>query len=478
MSVGQTPLSRLNELIYREPLPPPKELLRHITGTNKRKTLKPDVLRSHEQELYAKLYLYEKISKSPDADIMPDEAIDEIKQNRLECLILLLHYQLSNSYVNGAGFTARTVLDDDLPSLNDTSRNFLADQLIHLAVVYDESDALKSIEELIDGFTGDERLMRIVSLASLRSTYSGIQPQATITALRDMSRGEDEASVAAYYLLAQIYGQLKLPFEEMDCYSRWMIGLADVYKRSAAEFAGTICKRHPALEKTILQGATRWIHLLTASEKYPEVNKVVEEFKRAGYTEEMSLLKVNEARESGYQCKLITKDAVSNESKTRGLIYDLLLNSPRKDACLIVKDEHASDVERYHVAQGVAVDWEIVKSLPAIATKFSVGVIPDVVEENLLEARKWVLCYDIGNESSAIAVGIIPTGTYCSVVYSRAVVFDTQVNQQKDESWLRATAQLLGEPFDHQKLDGIRDAIRQIVQQLTPSRDDVQVIKV
>lgn len=464
-------LRNLSELVYQAEVAIPKEFSRHLT--TKKKGAKASALqRMYENELNTKLYLYERIMNLGE-DELPDDVIEEILQNRSECLVLLLHYQLKNSYIKGANYTARQLFDEDLTVLNEEILPFLTEQITQLII---NSEDKRTLDEIASSdFTNNNELLKKLIKESLISLdYSNDKPQATIATLIDYAKTKDVAGIVANFYLAQIYGSLKLPFEELNRLSQWMVCISEVFNSKIAEVAAKI----PQMEKAILDGVIKRINLLNAQQQSLEANRIIDEFKAFGFTEEMSLLKINHSREEGYQCKIITKDIVSREMDARSVIYDLLLNSPRKNACIIVRDEQISDPDKFPVSAEIEIEKEIIKELANGFGDLGFEVISEPIEENMLETRKWVVCYDRAEPTSASAIGILPTRNHYSIVYSRAIIFDTQVNMDKDESWFKKSVQLLSGSFDPQKQDGIRDAIKKISLKLAPSRSDIKIHKV
>jgi len=77
----------------------------------------------------------------------------------------------------------------------------------------------------------------------------------------------------------------------------------------------------------------------------------------------------------------------------------------------------------------------------------------------------------------ALAVGLLVMDGEISIVFARAIVFDTRLDPAKDQNWFQSTIRLLGQSFDPQKTGVIRDAVRRIADQLSSGGSGVQVLE-
>lgn len=448
------------------PLPhPPEELMSCLAC---RKRISNETLPMFETELHARIYLYDMILKG-DISTIPDIVVDELKKSRLSCFALLLYFQWRIEATRSAGRTAIILFKDEyLSSMPAHTRQFVAEQVVHLLL---DSPSKAFLATAVDSLAEMELTAQmgcIVRLSHLMADFDELHPQATISGLRDLAMNDTEAAgTAAYYLLARIYCELCLPYEEMDCYSGWMVGLARISKRSPAALAGSISRENDAMEQVIKEGAARWLYLRNASGAGIEVEQVVSEFKKAGYGDTFDSLGAERSRAGGYDCRLVSRDDASNEAHMKKLLSEVLTSSTRQNACIIVRDEPGGEAEKFPLVKEVSPENEIFRRLSDIVLSAGLTVLPEVVEEGLLQRRKWVVCIHPSKPMDAWAIGILPMDTEFSVVYSRAIAFDTKLASEKNQEWFQSTIRLLGQTFDAQMAVVVSDAVRSIADQMS-----------
>ena len=92
-----------------------------------------------------------------------------------------------------------------------------------------------------------------------------------------------------------------------------------------------------------------------------------------------------------------------------------------------------------------------------------------------MEQRRWIICYDASKPIEALAIGIIAMQSECSLIFAKAIFFDTQLDSQKKEEWFKEVSRALTRPFDQQKSARIRSAVNQIVAQLSTGQSAIRV---
>jgi hypothetical protein len=457
------------------PLPaPPDELLKLLSSRKQFES--EETLHFCEAELQTRLFLY-KLLFEKDTSTIPEAVTDELRVNCMTCLALLLNVQwrlrASRNFIG----TIRLLLTDDLDSATPALRKFVSDQIAQLMLDSANAALLSAVEDASDALSLPDNYRRILQLGQCDADFKPHQLPPTISALRDFTSEKDETGVASFYLLAMIYYDLRLPFEERECYFGWMAGLAQLYGRTAADLAGAVSGENPAMEGVIRRGAIRWLQLLTASSNSSEVNRIVDEFQKAGYGDEFEPLRVGHGREIGYEFRAIPREEVSNEKEMKALISNVVTSSTKQGACLIVRDDSSSDLALFRSTDSVLPEKEILSRLPDCIEKASLMVLPEIIEESLLQRRKWVVCVDQARPMDAFAVGILPMETEFSVVFARAIVFSTILDTNKDQVWFQGAVRLLGQGFDVQKSGVIRDAVRRIADQISTGRPSTKVIE-
>jgi hypothetical protein len=453
---------------------PPDELLTYLVS--RRQIESEETLHVCETELHTRLFLYNLILKR-DTSAVPDNVVDELRNNFIACLTLLVNVQWRLRATRNLTGTVRQLLSEDLPSVSSETRQFVGEQIVHLLLDNADGALLSAVADVGTALELSDTLARIVQLAECATDYKPHQPPSTISALKSLATTESEAGVAAHYLLARIYHDLSLPFEERECYASWMVGLARQYQRSAADLAGAVSGNNLAMERVIKQGAIRWLHLLTASGAYADVNQVIEEFKRAGYRDDFESLRVDQGRQPGYEFRSVMRDEVSKNGEMKVLISEIITSSIRQGACVVVRDEANSDVAQFPTVTSVSPEMEILSRLPDQLSRAGMMVLPEIIDEGILHKRKWVVCVDQSRPMDALAVGVLPMETEFSVVYARAIVFDTKLDPAKDQNWFQTTIRLLGQGFDGQKTGIVREAVRRVADQISTGRSSVQVLE-
>jgi len=423
-----------------------------------------------ERHLQARLYLYDRLLRS-DTSALPPEVSAEITANNAACLLLLLHVQwlLGAGKAGSAPGTIKQLFIQDESVWSPEFRGFLNVQLAHLVLDGAEPDFIEQWDEASKrGIELEAPLDRILELARIVRDFQAQQPQATVASLRRVT-GVDGGAAAALYLLARVYEQIALPLEEKESYSQWRLALAKLHGCSVSELAGRLCTQNPSMERAILTGVDRWLQLLQASGAQSDVNEVVSDFEKAGYTREFSALKVDRERLQGYLCRFVSKDDAGKETELQAQISQILTTSELRGACLIVRDEGGTDLEKLPPCDSVTLEAGLLALLPEQLSQASLMVLHEIVTEDASQNRKWVICYDQSEPRDALAIGLLPLDAELSVVYARAVVFDTRLDSTKDEAWLRSTTKLAAKSFDAQKSEAVRGAVRRIADQISPA---------
>lgn len=459
-------------------LPPPKPTSAMWEGVGERSMpAKDSGIRRLERELQTRLHLYEMILTA-DYSALPDNVIGEIQRNRVLALSVLLHVHEFNGAAASARATLAEILDSGLEDLPDEVRTFVADTflqlVLHSPVAHQRSIAAN--ENAAD-LTLAPRSCRLLELAEIVSSAAPDSPQSTLARLQHVASGDDEAAVAALFLLAHTYHELQLPLEERDFLQRWLRELARTAKASPASVAASLSGRNDAMEASILSAATRLIVLLRASSSHAEIGRMADEFTTAGYGRLFGSLRAQRAREPGTSCVRVAREDLSEPQRIRAILAHCLTSGTHQAACIICPEDVSAEVEKFPISDFAACEVELLAMLAESVAKAGLRIVPEMVGEDLLASRRWVLCQDISEPTDALAIGLIPLQGEVSVVFARAVVFETILDQTKTEGWISSTARMLGRPFDGQKDRTVRDAVRRVAGQFAAGENSVTVVR-
>ena len=228
------------------------------------------------------------------------------------------------------------------------------------------------------------------------------------------------------------------------------------------------------MERAVLEGLTRSRELLDASGSATEAERLRADLKKFYPSRFGREVRAHE-RDDECELHLLARDDTTDPARMRALLNDILLHGRSQTACVALRDEFSGEVEQYQQPGLQSAEVEILRRLPERVSSASIVVHPRIVAEDLLEGRKWILCCEAARPMDALAVGVVTTSTETSIVFTRAVLFDTRLDPQKTEQWFLQVLRLLGQPFDSQKRAVIRDGVRRIMEQITAGHGTVRV---
>ena len=426
------------------------------------------------RQLHARLHLYGIVLRRESAPL-PEEVREEIRRNELQCLALLVHVNRGLHSEQAAWLAVQEIVERSTEDASEDLVRFLADQIVDLFLAASQAEKRIDIEELGGAVRFTPEQEAALLLVDVAASYDDRRPQATIVALRELAKRDHPAGVAALYLLAQIYESLQLPLEEMKCLTDWTQGVEKRHGISLAAYAAGLAAKNPEMEQTVRRAAQRLIELLQASRSSKRVDALVGDFEKFGYGPDFSRLHSKKPRAAGVDLRILSREDVGTPSSIRRLLADVLLRSPLGQACFVVRDDSASDVETFPVPRRGAAEEAILERLPEGVANASVVIHPEVVDEGVLEQRKWIICYDAARPIEALALGVMALERESSVVYARAIFFDTELDSGKDDAWFSEAMRVLGRPFDAQKQRVVQEAVRRIVQQASSGHSIIEV---
>jgi hypothetical protein len=352
-------------------------------------------------------------------------------------------------------------------------RDFIAD--IAYQTILDGSVAQDVIEHMKELFASNKEHLRLFSIARIVDEFDLNNPPGAIAELRDLSKVTDTIGSAALLLLSRIYRALANPYEEKEALSLWKKSLADLSGKSLAEYAAKLSKPNSALSRTILAGAKRFCDLLEAAGSPADVDEIAKDFRKCGFNDDFPAEARRRKRESGCEVTLISRADVNSRRTLQLLLADILLNSPRRNACVVVRDELGGEIDSIAAPSFAVDDPDITNRLASALASASIDVHQEIVEEGALEKRKWIVCYDRSKPIDAIAIGILVVPPNCSLTFARAILFETQLDSQKGDAWFREAEGVLGRQFDQQKGTVVKNAMRDVITQLSTGQSAVRV---
>lgn len=470
--------SSLSALIPRKTPAAPKELLGFLACRDGLDTWEGRV--AAEREIQTRLHFYSLMFER-DLSTVPVEVIEELRANRGACLALLLNLQREASLAGTIPDLVREIIEQGLDGFPEQSIPFVIQNFLWLLLERHDEEMLEAIEEAESRLALSGEIPRMVKLARIVANFAPHELPSTIhdlIALHSTNAAPDAASIAAHYLLARIYCHLGLPYEEKECYGRWRTSLATVYQKQPSLLAAGCSRTEPQLTRTIIEAHRRWLRLLHAASENKSIDETVAEFETAGYTDDFMEFKNREVRQAGYQCMRVSRDQVADAGAIKQMISHLLTDASQAKACLILRDDSFAEIEKLPRPSSGNPEDALIRGLEAEASQLNLFVEREPIIESPLENRRWILCCELENPTSAIAVGILPTDNKLSICTARAVAFETHLSQDKDRQWIESTARLLGEAFDSQKLAQLRDVLRKITHQETAGRRAAKRIKI
>jgi hypothetical protein len=426
------------------------------------------------RQLHTRLYLYG-ITTHRESSALPDEVREEIRANELQCLALLLHVNRKLRSWQPAWLVVQEIVERGTDDASEDLVTFLADQIVDLFLAASPADRSVEVVELRRALRFTSEQEAVLSLATLVASYDDRRPQATIVALRKLAEHSHPAGVAALFLLAQVYESLQLPLEELKCLTDWMQGVERRHGLSLGAYAAGLAEENPEMERTVQWAAHRLIELLHASQSRKRVDALVGDFETYGYGRDFTLLRSRRTRVPGVDLRMLSREEAGTPTTVRGRLADVLLRSPLKQACFVLRDDSAADVETFPVPRRGAAEAAILERLPAVVADASVAIHPEVVDEGVLEQRKWIICYDAANPMESLAIGVMAMERESSVVYARAIFFDTELDSGKNDAWFSDAMRVLGRPFDAQKQKVVQEAVRRIIQQASSGHSNIEV---
>lgn len=82
----------------------------------------------------------------------------------------------------------------------------------------------------------------------------------------------------------------------------------------------------------------------------------------------------------------------------------------------VLRDDLSSEVDTFQLPRTESVVATIIERLATAVTDASVAVHAEIVDEGVLEQRKWVLCYDQAHPIDTLAIGVMAMERESSVL--------------------------------------------------------------
>ncbi len=426
------------------------------------------------RHLHTRLHLYGIVFHG-DASALPEDVQEELRQSELLCLSLLVHSYWRVRSEDAAWLTLQEVVSRGITDASQPLKTFLAEQALNLVIDSLGQEKPVSTEEICGVLHLTPEQKSVFNLAELVVSYDELRPQGTIHALRKLAEVDSITGIAARFLLARVYQSLLLPLEEQRCLTECQLTVEKVYDVSLGEYAASRAATNPEMEGTVLLAARRLIELLRASDSSARIDALVSDLEKFGYGSEFSKLRSSEKRLVGVDLCVISRDDVANAAKLRKRLADALLGSARQQACFVLRDDLSSEVDTFQLPRTESVVATIIERLATAVTDASVAVHAEIVDEGVLEQRKWVLCYDQAHPIDTLAIGVMAMERESSVVYARALLFDTRLDMDKASAWFEDVIGVLGRPFDAQKHRVVREAVRRIIEQASAGHSAILV---
>lgn len=428
------------------------------------------------RDLQARLYLYGKIDRAFSED-MPEAVRNEISKNEIYCLIVLLHLYHQDRANELSWNAVSEILQSDMSLLDAAAKGFLANQTAQLLL--DDLPGrgkAPTAEQLGELLTGEQT--RLLALARIVTEFDPTTIPSTINQLRNLTSDSDAVAAAAFLLLSRIYRDLQLPYEEKDCLSNWRRALTAVCNSSIGSYAAGLSGTNRAMATTILDATRRHVELLKASDSSADIQDIVNDFSKFGFGSSFSDALDRGERADGCDLHVLSRNDTRDERTLPKLIADTLLHSEKTSACIVLRDETPANPEVFPVTTAGAAEDMILAHLLEQLSDAAIGVYGAVVSENILERRKWIICYDLSKPIEALCIGIYSTGTECSVIFAKGIFFETALDSMKEAKWFSETIKTLSGPFDAQKHAKIAGVVRNILSQASAGYSSVRVQEV